>query len=128
MDKRTAITSLQAMMHTRLFCDGSWLADRDACVSMHAQLTDLGLQVEREGTYTSTTLGMALELDLAMAFVGLWDEWEVPYVLAQYGLIDESDELYLYNQLEDCADPEHVLRPWVRKAYFVHFNPSGRIN
>jgi len=129
MDKRTAIMSLQAMMHTRLFCDSSWLPDRDACISISAQLTNLGLQIELgEGRSQETALGKALELDLAMVFVGLWDKWEVPYVLEQYGLIDESDELYLYDQLEDCDDPERVLRPWVRKAYFDHFNPSGRIN
>ncbi len=129
MDKRTAITSLQAMMHTRLFCDGSWLADRDACIAMDAQLNGLGLQVEvGEGGSRATTLGKALQLDLAMVFVGLWDEWEVPGILEQHGLIDESDLLSIYDQLEDRDDPERVLRPWVRKAYFDHFNPSGRIN
>jgi len=129
MDKRTAIMSLQALMHARLFCDDSWLADRDACISISAQLNGLGLQVEvREGSNQATDLGKALELDLAMVFVGLWDEWEVPYVLERYGLIDESDELCIYDRLENCDDPEHVLRPWVQKAYFDHFNPSGRIN
>lgn len=127
MDKRTAVTSLHAMMDTRMFGENSWLADRDACISISAQLISRGLQVESEGTYSTTVLGKAVELDLAMVFVGIWDEWEVPCILEKYDLIDESDAFSIYDQLEDCEDSERVLRPWVQKAYFDHFNPSGRI-
>lgn len=126
MDKRTAIKRLHAMIDTRMFGESSWLADRDACISIHEQLKHLELEVETDGSSSATALGKALQLDLAMVFLGTWHEWEIPRVLEQYGLIDESDELLLYDQLDDNDDPEQILRPWVERAFFDHFNPSGR--
>ena len=48
MDKRTAIKRLHAMIDTRMFGESSWLADRDACISIHEQLKHLELEFETD--------------------------------------------------------------------------------
>lgn len=114
------------MIDMRLFGNRPWLADREACDSISTRLDDLGLQQQvSDDTSRTTALGKELELDLVMVFVGLWDEWQVPSILEQYGLIDEIDESRIYDQLETSDNPEYVLRPWVRKAYLDHYNPPG---
>jgi len=76
-------------------------------------------------TTRCTTLGKELKLDLVMVFIGLWCEWEMVMILEDHGLIDEFDASSIYDMLETCSDPEHVLRPIVQKAFHNHFNPSG---
>lgn len=128
MNKRAVVQDLHAMICTRLFGGRPWLADRDACLALSKKLDDLGLQESAPGDMSatqSTALGNELELHLVMVFIGLWDEWEMPDVLEQYGLIDEFDVLRIYDLLETCSDPEQVLRPIVRKAFRDHYNPSG---
>ena len=127
MEKANVIRSLHAMMISRLFDERPWLADREACAALHKKLDDLGLQecVPGDDSSTrSTALGNELNMDLVMVFIGLWDEWEMPIILERFGLIDETDELRIYELLETCSDPERLLRPIVRKAYRDHYNPS----
>lgn len=128
MDKRAAIQDLHEMMVTRLFGGRPWLADREACDALSRKLGELGLQERVPGdilSTRSTALGKELQLDLVMVFIGLWDELEMPMILEDYGLIDAFDVSRIYDLLEMCSDPEHVLRPIVRKAYGEHYNPSG---
>jgi hypothetical protein len=40
-------------------------------------------------TWRSTPLGRELYSHLLMVFLGLWDEWEVPMILQDYGVIDD---------------------------------------
>lgn len=130
MDKRDAITSLHAIVHTRLLGEGAWLADRDVCASLNARLTELGLQTETaDGTSTPTALGKAVHVNLFMAFIGLLYEWDIPMLLEDFGLLDEDEVDAFYEGLEDDddVDPEHVLRPLVQKAFFKYFNPSERV-
>ncbi len=128
MEKRAVIQDLHAMMVTRLFGGRPWLADREACGALSKKLDKLGLQERVPGeslTTRSTALGNELQLDLVMVFIGLWVEWDMPAILEEYGLIDALDESRIYDLLETCSDPEHVLRPFVRKAFREHYNPSG---
>jgi hypothetical protein len=39
----------------------------------------------------NTPLGRELHLDLLMVFMGLWDQWEIPMILEDHGLIDDLD-------------------------------------
>ena len=127
MNKSAVIRELHAMMDTRLFSGHQWLADWEACVALDRKLYAMGLQ-ERvpEEKYTSrnTSLGRELRVDLVMVFIGLWDTWEVPRILKQYALIDEIDELRLYDLLEESDDPEKLLGPIVRRAYLDHYQQS----
>ena len=128
MEKRTVIQGLHAMMDARLFGGRPWLADRETSDALRKTLDKLGLQERIPGdilTTRSTALGNQLQLDLVMVFIGLWDEWEMPMVLEDHGLIDEFDTSRLFDLLETCSDPEYLLRPIVRKAYRDFYNPSG---
>ena len=73
-------------------------------------------------TTRSTTLGKELKLDLLMAFVGAWDIWEIPYILEEYGYIEESQAEEL------CAGPlveaERKLRSYLPQAYLQFCNHS----
>jgi len=128
MEKRTVIQGLHAMIDSRLFGGRPWLADRETSDALRITLDKLGLQERIPGdilTTRSTALGNQLQLDLVMVFIGLWDEWEMPMILEDHGLIDEFDTSRLFDLLETCSDPEYLLRPIVRKAYRDHYNPSG---
>ncbi len=63
-----------------------------------------------------TPLGDAVNLDLLMAFLGVWDESEVPRILQDNGLIDEAESERLWDLLGTGADYT-ALRPVVRRAY-----------
>jgi hypothetical protein len=127
MDKNTVIQNLHAMMDTRLFSGCPWLADREACDALRRKLVEMGLEEwvpGDEDSLRNTALGQELQLDLVMVFIGLWHEWEIPGILAEYGLIDETDEMGLCDQSAKPADPEKILGPIVRKAYRDHYQQS----
>ena len=73
----------------------------------------------------STPLGGELNLDLIMVFLGLWAETEIPWILEENGLMDDCECDRVFDLMENGADPEFVLRPYVEKAYFAYYNPSG---
>ena len=132
MDKRTVITNLHAMIVTRLFGSRPWLGDKETCNAINRKLDDFGLQ-ERvpgdiRGTTRNTALGKELELDLVMVFTGLWCEWEIPWILEDHGLIDETEYELISGRLEAGHDPERVMLPFVRRAYFEFFNSSRLLN
>jgi hypothetical protein len=51
------------------------------------------------------------------AFIGLWDAWEVPWILQDHRFIDEIEVDSLYAQMHRRANPESVLLRYVRQAY-----------
>ena len=126
--KRAVLVNLHAMMYLRLLSVGTWLADPEAYIAISRKLDELGLQ-ERvpgdENTRRNTELGNELQLDLIMVFLGIWDGWEVPFILERHGLIDKIDEERIYDLLAANLDPEFVLRPIVRRAFRDHFHPSA---
>ena len=91
----------------------------------------MGLRKQAPGdteTSMTTALGREHHLDLIMVFTGLWCEWEVPSILQEHGLIDQSEFEFIFDQLEVGTDPEGVLLPFVRRAYFEYYNPSKYLN
>ncbi len=70
----------------------------------------------KRGGRRKTPLGDAINLDLLMVFLGVWDKWEVPLVLKDNGLIDAAESERLENLLGTGADYT-ALRPTVRRAY-----------
>jgi hypothetical protein len=127
MDKRAVIQDLHALMDTRLFSGRPWLADYEACNALDRKLHEMGLAERVPGDKASsrnTALGHDSELDIIMVFIGLWEEFHIPYVLEQYGLIDEIDEMRLYDRLATSDDPEKVLAPTVRRAYRDRYQQS----
>ena len=73
-------------------------------------------------------MGKERNLHLLMVLMGLWHEYEIPYVLAENGLIDKSDCSRLEERLYAGADPEVILRGRVQQLYCKYYNPIGRLN
>ena len=128
MHRTSVISELHTMVIHRLFRRRPWLAERDDCYALSKKLADLGLQEKVPGeaeTTRNTRLGNELNLSLIMVFLGLWAEEEMPLILEENGLMDDCELDRVWDLLEDGADPEFVLRPYVEKAYFAYYNPSG---
>ncbi len=67
-------------------------------------------------THRNTPFGEAINLNLLMAFLGIFDASEVPGVLQDNGLIDEAECEWMWSLLGDGVD-HAPLRPAVRRAY-----------
>jgi len=64
-------------------------------------------------------LGKELNVQLFQVFIGLWDEWEVPLILEEYGLLNESE----FDAVIECpseANAEGLLSGYVKRAYFIY--------
>jgi hypothetical protein len=118
MTKAEIVAELEAMAWHRLFNSRQWLADRETAYAVNQRLMKLGL-LERisSDTWRNTPLGRELNLDLFEAFIGLWDAWEVPWILQDHRFIDEIEVDSLYAQMHRRANPESVLLRYVRQAY-----------
>jgi hypothetical protein len=120
MNKAQIIAELENMVVARLFSRQPWLADCETNSAYHRKLIEMGLveQVHDEPpTWRSTPLGNELDVDLFQVFMGLWYEWEVPLILEEYGLINESE----FNAILECtsdANAERLLSGYVKRAHF----------
>ena len=83
----------------------------------HRTFETLGL-VETTPTsdWRKTPLGDAMNLDLLMVFLGIWDRFDVPWILQKNGLIDATECGCLEDLLlvDDSYTP---LLPAIRRAY-----------
>lgn len=98
MHKRTVIAKLHA--------------DIEGRNPINRKLEELGLE-ERisSDTTRSTSLGRELETDWFSVFVGVWDEWDTPFILEQHCLIDEIDTSCICDQLETKDDQNTCCEP-----------------
>jgi hypothetical protein len=131
MQRRKVFLELHTMVGERLFRSSLWLADMEVCSLLARRLEQLGLQervADREGVTKDTPLGKELKIDLQMAFMGLMDEWHVPYILETHCLVDKVDADNLYFLMEMGGDAETLLRPVIQNAYFNFYNRSGLFN
>jgi hypothetical protein len=122
MNKAKIIEELENMVVARLFSRRPWLADRETCSAIHRKLIQMRLMevdcVEPE-TWQNTRLGKELDLDLFEVFIGLFDEWELPMILEDYHLIDESEAEVIYARMSN-EKAESVLSGYVKRAYFEY--------
>jgi hypothetical protein len=127
MDKEQISRKLDAIVVSRLFGNGSWLADRETSLALQRILLQMKLEEQIPGensTYRSTALGLELNIDLLMVFMGLWCEWEIPYLLEKNGLLDESQCGAILDRLGRGRDPERLLRRHVQQAYIDYYKLS----
>ena len=115
MNKAEIIAELENMVAARLFSGQPWPADRETISAYRRKLTQMGL-VEPV-TWRYTPVGKELDLELFEVFMGLWDEWEVPFILEQYSLIDGSEFEEICARMSK-GNPESVLSGYVKRAYF----------
>jgi hypothetical protein len=125
MTKAEIIAELEAMAWYRLFDSRKWLADQETVWAVHQKLTEMGLveQISSD-TWRNTPLGKELDVDLFEVFMGLFDEWEAPYILEDHGLIDEWESDSICARMSRKADPEVVLESVVRRAYLDYAKAS----
>ena len=118
LTKPEIVAELEAMAWHRLFNCRHWLADRETIYAVNQRLIKLGL-LERisSDTWRNTPLGRELNVDLFEAFMGLWDTWEVPWILEDYRFIDEIEVDRLHARIYRSANPEPILLGHVRRAY-----------
>ena len=122
MNKAKIICELENMVVARLFSGRPWLADRETNSAYRRKLMQMGL-VEQicddPQTWRNTPLGKELDVDLFKVFMGHWAEWEVPFILEQYCLIDRSEADDIWERMSD-ANAERLLSGYVKRAYFVY--------
>ena len=118
MNKPEIVAELEAMAWHRLFNCRHWLADRETVRAVDQKLIQMGLREQiSSDTWRNSPLGKELDVDLFEVFMGLFDEWEVPYILEDHGLIDEWESDSICARMSRKADPELVLVEVVRRAY-----------
>jgi hypothetical protein len=126
MDKAKIIAELENMVVARLFSRQPWLADRETGSAIHRKLIQMGL-VEcvcvQTYTYRMSSLGKELDVELFEVFMGLIYEWDVPFILEQYCLIDDSEADDIYARMSD-TNAETVLSRYVKRAYFDYRKAS----
>jgi hypothetical protein len=119
MNKAEIIAELENMVADRLLSGQPWLADRETFSAINRKLIQMGLWEEvgvEPQTWRTTPLGKELHLDLFQAFMGVIHEWDVPLILEEYGLIDQSE----FDAIIECtsdADAESLLERYVKRAY-----------
>ena len=118
LTKAEIVAELEAMAWHRLFHCRHWLADRETVRAVDQKLIQMGLREQiSSDTWRNSPLGKELDVDLFEVFMGLFDEWEVPYMLEDHGLIDEWESDSICARMSRKADPELVLVEVVRRAY-----------
>ena len=126
INKAQIIAELENMVAARLFSGQPWLADLETNSVYHRKLIKMGLveQVHAEPpTWRYTPLGKELDVELFEAFMGVIYEWDVPFILEEHGLLDESE----FDAISECtseANAEHLLSGYVKRAYFDYRNGS----
>jgi hypothetical protein len=131
MTRSEILAEIEAMIFARLFGKDRWLADKEIAPVLTKRLEQLGLEervpADKE-TWRSTPLGRELHSVLLSVFLGLWDEWEVPMILEDYGVIDDLEFEAIWRLLGEGRDPETILKKYVREAYFAHYKRTKLLN
>jgi hypothetical protein len=126
MNKAEIIAELENMVAARLFSGQPWLADRETISAYHRKLIQMGLveQVRDEPqTWRDTSLGKELDVELFQVFMGIFWEWEVPMILENYGLLDESESDAIIECMSE-TNAERVLSGYVKRAYLDYRKAS----
>jgi len=138
MNKAKIISELENMVVTRLFGRRPWLADRETYSAVKRKLIQMGLVeqvrdeplnrkliqmglVEQVGdeplTWQITPLGKELDLDLFEVFMGIKWKCDVPIILTEHGLLNESE----FDAILECMSEANAdLSGYVKRAYFVY--------
>jgi hypothetical protein len=83
--------------------------NRETAAILGRKLEQMALEERVPGdaeTWRSTPLGRELHSHLLMVFLGLWDEWEVPMILQDYGVIDDLECEAIWDLLGAGRDAE----------------------
>src|SRR3989442_3337516 len=127
MNRNEIVRQLHLIIDARLFGAAGWLVDRESANRLQTTLLQMGLVEEVPGkadTWRNTPLGNELHLVLLEVFMGFWDEWEVPEILEEYGLIEKWEVHRLRRVLSASARWERTPKDYVRRAYPAFYKPT----
>jgi hypothetical protein len=118
MDKIVVMLKLDMIVVDRLFGSEGWSLDDDTSTELMRALEELGLE-ERLGDegWSWTPLGKELHVDLHMAFIGLFCDWEVILHLESYNLVEEDEAEEIIELLAADKYSASRLRSRVQRAY-----------
>jgi hypothetical protein len=122
MNKAQIIAELENMVVARLFSRRPWLADLETNSAYHRKLIKMGLveQVRAEpSTWQNTALSKEVDVDLFEVFMGHFSEWDVPFILKERGLLNESEFENIIESMSE-ANAERLLSGYVKRAYFEY--------
>jgi hypothetical protein len=118
------VSELDALINTRLFGPGNWLADAEAVSAIERKLHKWNLEERVPGfdrVTRATSLGKLLNVDLLMVFCGIMEPWDAVMILEGQGLLDEVEASNLYQYLAAQKDPDRLLRKQVQEVYRRYF-------
>ncbi len=112
------MNDFDGMVQARLFHDAvPWPMDVSEIEGFNKVLETAGLVETGPGDgWKKTPWGDAMNLDLLMVFLGIWDRFDVPWILQKNGLIDATECGWLEDLL-GVDDSYAPLLPAIRRAY-----------
>jgi hypothetical protein len=119
ISKAEIAAQLRNMTEERLFGTKPWPIDDNFAV--HQQMLDWGLKVEidNDGSCTTTALGRELDVNLLEAFMGHHELSEIPEILVEYGLLTKEEAYHIiFDRWErDGEELEDILPSILRRVY-----------
>ena len=126
VDKAAVVCQLHAIIDPFLLREENWPADTEALPALHKTFRELGLNEDcpdDPDCERSTALGIELQFELLLAFVGVYELWEIPGILEENGYLEESEGEEIYFHLPPLQ-AEHKLLRCVVRAYLEYCNRS----
>jgi hypothetical protein len=117
------------LIDEQLFRSKPWRADWETIKALMKKLGPLGLDEPvpgPRGTRRPTAPGSELNDQLMEAFMGVWEPFEVPYILHENGLISVDEKVEAENRIDRNEDVDTVLLPLVRRAYVQYFQAGTK--
>ena len=122
--KEEILRTLHAMIRYRLFESGEPASGAEL-EALREKLELLGLAEPDAAPGTSrpifpTFLSRQINVQLMQAFLSMWEEYEIPYILYKNGLIsaDEEDRIMdVLNEIDDREKMWPALLPLLRQAF-----------
>lgn len=113
------LRQLHLLVDDILFGEHQWPGDPGV---LRCRFALMGLTHSDDcSAFRNTALGDTVEADLFLAFLGGWDEAEIPSLLERFQLMSRSEAETVWDQLEAGQDPWPWLRARLQRAYRDHF-------
>ena len=126
VDKAAVICQLHSIIDHYLLGEGNWPAETEVLPALYKTFRELGLNEDcpdDPDCERSTALGIELQFELLLAFVGAYELWEIPGILEENGFIEESEAEEIYFHLPPLQ-AERKLHRYVVRAYLEYCNRS----
>jgi hypothetical protein len=126
MNKADIICRLHELADFQLLGGGSWPANRESVTSCLRMLKEMGLSEdvpEVPGDTRTTALGWELNVDLMAVFAGVWDIFDIPFVLESAGYLERDEERAIWENSTE-AEANRRIHGYVLRAYHQFCNHS----